>query len=123
MISCDMIHEMLYDDHRGLFVSIRDHLFEELNEEKMNSIIEFTRSVNTDLKSGKADPRAIVMIIDLLSVIHNIDGAPDNRRYMDEFFDQYNDFFNEVSYELIKGIHSNRISISEQHLEVDAWME
>ncbi len=104
MISCDMIHEMLYDDHRGLFVSIRDHLFEELNEEKMNSIIEFTRSVNTDLKSGKADPRAIVMIIDLLSTIHNIDGAPNNRRYMDEFFDQYNDFFNEVSYELIKGI-------------------
>lgn len=99
MVAIETVKKLLYNDVDGIFNQIRDDHFDALTDEAMNTIIEYAHTFSEDVKTGKLDTEGFVMIIDTLSTIHSVS------EYLDaENKARYNDFYEKLSFELIKGV-------------------
>jgi len=99
MTTLEKVRKLLYDDVNGVFIGIRDDHFAVLTDEVMAAVLDYVQVFCEEAKSGKMNRQGFVMLMDVLSTIHN---AVD---YLDEQQkDRYNRFYDDLIFELIKGM-------------------
>jgi hypothetical protein len=100
MVTIETIKQLLFGDGNGLITQMRDGNYEALTPDLTGAVLQYAKSFNEEVRSGKFNSEGMAVLVILLSYIHNMDRNP----VYEKFFEQYDRFYNDLSYEMTKGI-------------------